>query len=86
MLQLRVDNARLSQAEAALRAKSDSLEEALHALEAKLSEYEVEAMGQHAILEQDKQQARHFTISAEHAVFPLWNDRHDQKSRSSISA
>ena len=57
LLQMRVDNARLSRSDAALRAKGNSLEEALHALEARLSEYEAEAMGQHAILEQDKQQA-----------------------------
>lgn len=57
MLQLRVENARLSRAEVTLRAKGNSLEEALKALESRLSEYEQEAMGQHAALEQGKQQA-----------------------------
>lgn len=55
-LQLRVENARLSRAEAALRVKGRGLEEALTALEARLSEFEAEAMAQHAALEQGKKQ------------------------------
>lgn len=56
LLQLRVDNAKLSRAEAALRAKGSNLEEALKALEARLSEYEAQAMAQHAALEHDRQE------------------------------
>ena len=56
MLQLRIDNAQLCRAEAALKAKGSSLQEALKALEARMSEFETEAMGQHAALEQGKQQ------------------------------
>ena len=57
-LQLRLDNAKLMRSEAALRAKGGSLEEALEALEARLSEYEGQAMAQHAALEQGKHQVR----------------------------
>ena len=56
LLQLRVENARLCRTEAALKAKSNSLQEALTALEARTSEFEAEAIGQQAALEQDKQQ------------------------------
>lgn len=56
VLQLRIENARLGRAEAALKAKGDSLQEALMALEARMSEFEAQAMGQHAALEQGKQQ------------------------------
>jgi len=58
VLQLRLDNAKLMRSEAALRAKGSSLEEALKALEAKLSEYEAQAMTQHAALEHGKHQVR----------------------------
>ncbi|KAL0030510.1 hypothetical protein WJX79_000290 [Trebouxia sp. C0005] len=57
VLQLRLDNAKLMRSEAALRAKGSSLEEALKALEARLSEYEAQAMAQHAALEHGKHQA-----------------------------
>ena len=57
MLQLRLENAKLARVEANLKAKVISQEEALKALETRLTEYESEAMGQHASLEQDKQQA-----------------------------
>ena len=56
MLQLRIENARLCRGEAALKAKGNSLQEALTALEARMSEFEAEALGQHAALEQSKQQ------------------------------
>ena len=56
VLQLRLDNAKLMRSEAALRAKSSSLEEALKGLEARLSEYEAQAMTQHAALEHGKHQ------------------------------
>ena len=56
ILQLRLDNARLARAEAALRLKGSSLEEAVKAGEVMLSEYEAQAMAQHAALEQGKQQ------------------------------
>ncbi|KAA6420754.1 MAG: hypothetical protein FRX49_09331 [Trebouxia sp. A1-2] len=56
VLQLRLDNAKLMRSEAALRAKGSSLEEALKALEARLSEYEAQAMAQHAALEHGKHQ------------------------------
>lgn len=56
VLQLRIENARLSRVEAALKVKGSSLQEALTALEARMSEFEAEAMGQHAALEQGKQQ------------------------------
>ena len=56
--QLRVDNARLVRTEASLRAKGKSSEEALQALEARLSEYEAEAIATQAALEQGKRQAR----------------------------
>ena len=56
ILQLRIENARLGRAEAALKAKGNSLQEALMALEARMSEFEAEAMGQHAAVEQGKQQ------------------------------
>ena len=58
VLQLRLDNAKLMRSEAALRAKGSSLEEALKALEARLSEYEAQAMAQHAALEHGKHQVR----------------------------
>ncbi len=58
VLQLRLDNAKLLRSEAALRAKGSSLEEALKALEARLSEYEAQAMAQHAALEHGKHQVR----------------------------
>ncbi|DBB03226.1 TPA: hypothetical protein ACH3X1_013287 [Trebouxia sp. C0004] len=57
VLQLRLDNAKLMRSEAALRAKGSSLEEALKALEARLSEYEAQAMAQHAALEHGQHQA-----------------------------
>ena len=56
ILQLRIENARLCRAKAALKARGKSLQEALMALEARMSEFEAEAMGQHAALEQGKQQ------------------------------
>lgn len=56
ILQLRLDNARLARAEAALRVKGSSLEEAVKASEVMLSEYEAQAMAQHAALERGKQQ------------------------------
>ena len=58
VLQLRLDNAKLVRSEAALRAKGSSLEEALKGLEARLSEYEAQAMAQHAALEHGKHQVR----------------------------
>lgn len=58
VLQLRLDNAKLMRSEAALRAKGSSLEEALKALEARLSEYEAQAMAEHAALEHGKHQVR----------------------------
>ena len=58
-LQLRLENARLARAETALKAKGNSLEEALKALEARLAEHEEQALSQHAALEHDKHQARH---------------------------
>lgn len=56
VLQLRIENARLCRAEAALQAKGNSLQEALTALETRLTEFEAEAIGQHAALEQGKAQ------------------------------
>lgn len=56
MLQLRIENARLCRAEAALKAKGNGLQEALTALEARMREFEAEALGQNAALEQGKQQ------------------------------
>ena len=56
-LQLRLENARLSRAEATLRAKGSSLEEALRALEGRLAEQEERALAQHAAFEHGKYQA-----------------------------
>ena len=56
-LQLRLENARLSRAEATLRAKGSSLEAALRALEGRLAEQEDRALAQHAALEYGKYQA-----------------------------
>lgn len=58
VLQLRLDNAKLMRSEAALRAKCSSLEEALKGFEARMSEYEAQAMTQHAALEHGKHQVR----------------------------
>ena len=56
-LQLRLENAKLSRVEAALRAKGNSLEDALKALEGRLAEHEELALAQHAALEQSRYQA-----------------------------
>lgn len=66
LLQLRIENARACRAETALQAKCNSLQEALSALEGRLTDYEAEALGQHALLEQGKEQVTSlmYTVSS----------------------